>query len=74
MDLSLLILSFAVMCLPLYQARAVIHHTDLTWEETQSNETNFQRKKPSSEDYNSRAVNSNYHPYGLDTLGQGNIF
>ena len=76
MDLSLLLLTFAMMCLHVCQPRAVIHHSDLTGEEKHNDERNYQRKKPSVEDYNFQAVNSNsnYHPYGLDTLGRGNIF
>ena len=63
-------------CLPLCQPRAVPIHKDLTGEEKHNDETNYQREKPSAEDYNTQAVNSysNYHPYGLDTLGRGNIF
>ena len=78
MDLSLLIITLSVMCLPVCQARSVTDNKDDMKEGKgrQDNETNYQRKKPSDEDYNSQSVNynSNYHPYGLDTLGRGNIF
>jgi hypothetical protein len=76
MDLSLLILFFAVVCLPISQPRAVTHRKDLPGDEEDYDETNYISKKPSAEDYNTKAVklNSYYHPYGLDTLGRGNIF
>ena len=76
MDLSLLILSFAVVCLPVCQPRVVTHRKDLHGDEKDDNGTNFIIKKPSAEDYNTKAVklNSYYHPYGLDTFGRGNIF
>jgi hypothetical protein len=76
MDLSLLIITLSVMCLLVCQPRSVTDNKDVIKEgkERQENETNYQRKKTSAEDYNSQAVNSNYHPYGLDTLGRGNIY
>ena len=81
MDISLLILTLSLMCLPVFQPRAVTSHTDLTWLDKHDDGIN-DRKYPKAEDYNKRisssaarkSLNKAFHPYGLDTLGQGNIF
>ena len=80
MELSILILSLSVMCLTVCQPRAVTSHTDLTWLDKHDDGIN-DRKYPKAEDYNKRisssaarqSLNKAFHPYGLDTLGQGNI-
>ena len=65
MDLSLLILSFAVVCLPVCQSRAVTHRKDLPGDEKDDNESSYISKKPSADDYNTKTV---------DWIGRGNIF
>ena len=78
MNSSLLILTLSVLCLPLCQPRAVTSNKDLTDYIGLGDLTLY----PEDEDYKHKMFNSAgrkssdkaFHPYGLDTLGQGNIF
>jgi hypothetical protein len=82
MDSSLVILTLSVMSLPVCQAKALTSHKYVTGLYKHNDGLNDNRKYPKAEDYNNRRFNtasrksSNkaFHPYGLDTLGQGNIF
>ena len=85
----IIIFTVAIMGLPLCQARAVLNHKDINSEDNHDHgnidnihELNSNGKEPPAEDHNTRISNSahlkslhaTYHPYGLDTLGQGYIF
>ena len=82
MDLSLVILTLSIMGLPVFQPRAVTNHGELTRLDKRDHGINDYRKYPKAEDFNNRMFNSAsrktsniaFHPYELDTLGQGNIF
>jgi len=77
MNLSTLMLCLAMLCLPLCSPRAVTSRKDMAREEA-----DYQAKQPIDKQYELQAENSlkrknkqfAFHPYGLNSLGQGNIF